>query len=655
VSEALSRRALRVRFVTLMVAATSTLLLGAASAQALTVANPPLHAGRGFTVKVSGAAAGVSVYLSPQRKLARGDAALGHLSVSGGALKVKLGTHIKPGGYFVLVCSGSGQHACASSKKATAVLPSRPSRAPAGVNGAATAAAGASAVLGAAGGSLHATGPDGTKYVLAVPPDSVANGTTVTLSPLSALSGAGLGKLVAGAEITPAGVTFLQGAVLIVQPAHAPSVGVRRAVAFNTGGTDIHSIPMAAQGKPLVLPLGSSGGYALLSGGSLKNAHEGTVAALRDGHVAAASPELAGFYEALLASFAVQLAAAGGEIHGNSAATQSYNAAVVATLDEWHAEILSSEVPAAMNNDEAAETAIRDLATWARDGSLLLGDGQTSVAGEHTSAVTFNGMAATYGAKWPTVKLLAVLQKLSGAAYDRAQQKCAANHDLAEVPRVLSWYDDDVLAGHADSLSPAELLVCEHFKVEFASTMEDTLTGVDSNGEGKFTNEYTANVEAAPQTSGATVPIAGSATGSYAIATGVVSKTADCEGELIDQGGNPTVFSVVGYVPASAAGASPQITIETGVPTENYLNQALVCHSSSEVPIAYWWLDWDAEHRGAGVAGTASQYTFALSPGAGPNAGTLSFANAAFKRGTASVVENTTIKVTHTPAPYAKL
>jgi hypothetical protein len=650
VSKAVSSRALRVRIAGLATAATLLLALGTATAGAFTLANPPIHAGRSFSLKVNGVSGDVSVYLSPQRKLAHGDTSLGHLQLMGGALNVKISARVKPGGYFVVVCSGA---TCVSSKKATAVLPRRPSRTPAGVNGTATTTAGASAALGPAGGSIHATGPDGTKYILAVPPHSVANATTVTLNPLSGLSAAGIGKLLGGVEIAPAGLSFLQGAVLIIQPPHAPSVGARKAVAFSAGGADIHAIPMSPQAKPLVLPVGASGGYALLAGGTLKNRSEASVAS-HTGRIAAASPEFAGFYEQLLAGFAAQLAEAGGAILGNSAATQAYHAVIVATLNEWYADIQSTEVPSSTNGDAAAETTIHDLATWARDGSLLLGDGQTSVSGENTGAIAVNGMAGAYGASWTATKLLAVIQKIAGAAYDRAQQKCAANHDLAEVSRAQAWYQDDVLAGHPDSLSLAAQLACEHFRVEFASTMEDTLTGVDTNGEGKFTNEYTANVEAAPETSVGSLPISGSATGAYAIATGVVSNTADCSGELIDQGGNPTVFSVIGYVPAGAGG-DPTITIETGVPTENYLNQALACHTSSQVPIAFWWMDWDAGHRGAGVLNTTSQYSFTLSPDSGASGGSISFINVAFKQGTASVIENTTIEVTHAPAPYAKL
>ena len=134
------------------------------AAWSLTISNPPAVAGKSFSVKLRGAHGAVSLYLSPTRKLARGDVALGHIKPRRGILHVRVGPKVKPGGYFVVACTKSGRsRRCGSSRKATAVLPKAPRSAPTGVNGAATAAAkgAAGATIGAKGGALTAEGPTG--------------------------------------------------------------------------------------------------------------------------------------------------------------------------------------------------------------------------------------------------------------------------------------------------------------------------------------------------------------------------------------------------------------------------------------------------------------------------------------------------------------
>jgi hypothetical protein len=654
------------------------LLAAPAAVLALSLSNPPKLAGSSFTVKVKGLSGTLSVYLSPKRKLAHGDVSLGHQKPKHGKLTIKIRSTVKPGAYFVLVCKGSGHHRkCIASKRPTVVAPTSTIKfphIPAGTvtlsNGTATLATAnaVSATLGAGGGTLSATGPEGTKYTLAYGANSVQNGTAVTMTPLSGLSGSGLGTFDGGVELSPATVRFIRGAVLIIEPSHAVAASSRHAVEFTGAGEGIHAIPTAPQKAPIVLPVGVTNGYALLSGGSSQavaaRAHAASHGPLA--HIAGGSTTSGRttFYQEELSTDLHQLIESGGDIGDGSAAAKAYEAAVVATLKEWYAEIIANEVPPGMESDEAAETAENDLAAWAQDAVTLLGDGHTTVGGATTTTTTYDGMSALFGPNWEEEKVLSVDQKLDSAAYDRAQEKCANNHELGQIPTIAEWYRSDVFAGHPDSVSTEELLVCDHFTVEFESTMEDKLLGEDDAALGSYVNEYTANVKIKPQTETAGLPINGSATGSYAQATGTVKASAPCkegpnsENESIDEGGNPTTFKVINFTPPTASGGQPTLTFETGMPTENYLVKATedVCDPfPMVVREPNWWVDWDAQHKGAAVPDTLFTYQFTLTAGGGADFGTISFEDQPFDKENAEGLENTKITVTHTPAPFTRL
>jgi hypothetical protein len=81
------------------------------------------------------------------------------------------------------------------------------------------------------GGSLSATGADGTRYVLELPPDALGSETTVHLIPLARVDGLPLaGGFVGGVQLKPDGLRLLVPATLRIRPPHTPS---RNAVAFS--------------------------------------------------------------------------------------------------------------------------------------------------------------------------------------------------------------------------------------------------------------------------------------------------------------------------------------------------------------------------------------------------------------------------------------
>lgn len=72
--------------------------------------------------------------------------------------------------------------------------------------------------IGRAGGTLSATGADGTKYTFVVPAGALADDVEITLTPIASTTGAPWSRA-AGARFAPAGLQFFQFATLAIEPA----------------------------------------------------------------------------------------------------------------------------------------------------------------------------------------------------------------------------------------------------------------------------------------------------------------------------------------------------------------------------------------------------------------------------------------------------
>lgn len=655
-----------------LTAMTAVLALPASSALALSVANPPSLARSGFNLKVKGVTGTVGLYLSPVRKLAKGDISLGKVKPKHGQVRVKIGSKVRAGGWYVVLCSGKGRKSkCASSKHSTTVIPPIPKVAPLGVSGAASPAT-ANAVTGtipATGGSLSATGTNGTKYTLAFNADAVVAGTQITLTPLTGLSGAGLGSFLDGVEIsagTAGSPAFARGGILVITPRHPIPFAKRTALEFTGTGQGIHVIPQVPQSKPITLPVGAPGGYALVSGGSQPDVRraaarrpESTPADDGDGGDGGDS---GGPYQQIIAGMAQTLAGTGQDIGDGSAAADAYQSAVISTLNDWYNDIISSEVPAGLQDDDAATTAIQDLSAWGQTGAIALGDGAGNVGGVNGYATSYNGMSAAFGPDWQQSKVLDIDQKLASAAYDRDQQKCADNNDLTQIPMILSWYRNDVLFGHDDNVSIPDLLACANFTLDFDSTIVTQFDGF-ANFSGSWTNEYAVSgLTISPD---ANANETGSGSGSYTQASGSINASNACpDGStnptdtttITDNSGTGDTFSVTNLTLATTPGESPVLTISVGQPMENQTVMNTDCSgNTTNTPgtNTIWVSSFSVAHQADDTGGGTFKLT--LNPGSGSTYGSMTYNNSPSIPGTGSATETTTITVTQTPKSYPQL
>lgn len=644
-----------------------------AVAAAISVSSPPALAGTGFTVKVKGASGKLSMYLSPQRKLARGDVSLGRVRATHGKVKVRVSSTTKPGGYFVLACSGSGRRRhCGASKGPTVVFHKRTDGAavPGEVSGVAVPAAGSatSGTLSSAGGELTATGPEGTKYTLAYNAGAAAEGTQITLVPITSLSGAGVGRLAGGVEIEPEGIVFAHGAALLVQPAHAVSPATRVALAFSQGGQSIHRTMSAPVLKQIILPVGVSGGFAVTSGGAhAAHVSERARAAGRWPRArAAAVASGAPFYENLCAEFLHELLAAGSQYSypNGSPASVAYEAAVIATLDEWYDEITIDLLPPALENDADAEHALEELARWGQLGVTALGDGHhTEVDSLGGDVLVTEGMQRVYGLNWQEEKIQPLEQQITAAAYDRHQEKCTREYSGEEQQNVYDWYRRGLLYGAPDKSSIEEVYACTQFTLEFESTMDDRFLGVSDDPNGEYVYDYTATVKLKPQFEAKGQPVAGSGSGKYAKAEGMTTQTNECKEQKNTEtsrirSGSGGAVTVPEFTPPATSSSSSVIKLELEMPQENLLVENSVCEPTSQGATLFsWWADWGVSHESAvsGLGPGGLQFTFTLSPGSAGDIGTASFTGTFSHNENLETAQVTEIKVQHTPGTWKKL
>jgi hypothetical protein len=119
-----------------------------------------------------------------------------------------------------------------------------------------------SADLDVAGGSVTATGADGTVFTLELPPQALLAPETVTLTPVLRLDHFPFsGGLVAGVEIEPEGLDLMVPATLTIRPVSSPPVDRTLPYSYGRGGEDFILYPRDVDPLSLRLPLVRFAGY----------------------------------------------------------------------------------------------------------------------------------------------------------------------------------------------------------------------------------------------------------------------------------------------------------------------------------------------------------------------------------------------------------
>lgn len=111
----------------------------------------------------------------------------------------------------------------------------------------------ATASIGAAGGTVTATGADGTRYTLTVPPDALVHTEAITLTPAADIDGMPFAATgVRAVSIGPEGLQFIEPATLTITPLTAPPEGSRQVgLAYEGAGAEFYLRGVDAAGAEL--------------------------------------------------------------------------------------------------------------------------------------------------------------------------------------------------------------------------------------------------------------------------------------------------------------------------------------------------------------------------------------------------------------------
>jgi hypothetical protein len=126
-------------------------------------------------------------------------------------------------------------------------------------------------VTPAGGGTISATGADGTSYTLVVPPNALFDAVEVRMTPVTAIDGSPLsGGLVGAVQLEPTGLRLVDVATLTIVPVQA--IDVATTVGFGTehGGSDFHLMPGFVAGPALVLRLNHFSVHGFAKGTTLE-------------------------------------------------------------------------------------------------------------------------------------------------------------------------------------------------------------------------------------------------------------------------------------------------------------------------------------------------------------------------------------------------
>ena len=110
-------------------------------------------------------------------------------------------------------------------------------------------------VSSATGGTLSATGSDGTTYQLSIPAGALAQDTLITMTPVAAISNLPLSGGLGGAvKFEPEGLTFFKDASLTIVPAKAIPAGSQITFGFSGSGEDmVIGSPLSGNGIRMVI------------------------------------------------------------------------------------------------------------------------------------------------------------------------------------------------------------------------------------------------------------------------------------------------------------------------------------------------------------------------------------------------------------------
>jgi hypothetical protein len=259
------------------------------------------------------------------------------------------------------------------------------------------------------GGTISATGADGTVYLLTLAKDSLISNEAITLTPLTGVDGLPGGRhLVAGVQLDPEGLQLVKAATLTITPAGAVSLSGTLSFASLDTGADFHLYPQAFGQQSVTMQISHFTEYGVFPGSATD-----VEAQLHHGSAS---------YISMTEQLQAALQAARQGQSGDVLTPERLISMITATANAWYEQKILPEMQAAAQpnaTDDAVTAAIRDALAWDKSVQYLgVGDDPK------------------FEAKWTTLRDL--MQKAVAGAYARAVARCTDQHMPQEFGRILA-------------------------------------------------------------------------------------------------------------------------------------------------------------------------------------------------------------------------
>jgi hypothetical protein len=313
----------------------------------------------------------------------------------------------------------------------------------------------ASAMMPITGGTLTATGADGSVFTLSIPDKALGGPEKVTMTPLSAVNGLPFsGGLVAGVQLEPDGLQLFRMATLTIKPKKDVPIAKQVAVSYHGSGDNLYMLPLDPTAGISMHVLHFSG-YSVASGitgeieAQAKNPPDDPADQAAQQIAAAVSAELTAARTAALL--------------GTSTAADAAKVAegLKDILGVWFDRVVEAKVAAAQADYTLTEDAMIAALGWERMVQLL-------------------GQEEKYKAQ--SARLEAQITELKKKYEKALADRCIGKHDLSAVLPLIELERTYQLVGVKTSDDPGtyELVrKCLRFELDF-----ETTTPFVSNGAG---------------------------------------------------------------------------------------------------------------------------------------------------------------------------
>jgi hypothetical protein len=314
-------------------------------------------------------------------------------------------------------------------------------------------------ISAANGGTVAATGADGSVFTLAIPANALLSDELITMTPLSAVGNLPVrGGLLAGVQLSPDGLLFQQPATLTIQPAVSVPVGQQVGFGYHANGTEFYFQPLGLTSTITISLTHFSG--AGVGQGTAGNGGNPT------------SP-------------ADQLSQQVAQILNQERQCQLtgidcdpfYPQDLIDLFQEYYTEVVAPLMQQALTDDSVAQAAIQAIADWARMVQLLFP--QTELLASEAQ----NALA----------QIPLILQNAYNKAFGRCVNDASQDQRMVEALKMVSTERNLELLGRPNP----------NFNTQIAACLTGPLTlGIDSNTTldevGPLSELFTSHVTAPP-------------------------------------------------------------------------------------------------------------------------------------------------------------